>query len=127
MGASIITPNQVFVNRGDPASVDFAVGAFTKDGVQHALDLSSIIPIGAKAVLLRVVVNHNATTGVGIQIGKNGDTNLQTWPYARTQVVGVSNTHNIICALDANRNIGYIADASASFTILSLSVQGWWI
>jgi len=72
-----------YFHRGDPTEPDYVVGNFTKDGTWYSLDLSAIIPVNAKLVLLKFMAICGAPGGyVGVR--KNGavDTlNIDTEKY----------------------------------------------
>jgi hypothetical protein len=115
-----------YVDRGDPALADFYVDDFiTTDGLEHDLDLSGIVPAGAKAVSLTIKVQDNAT-GSYIRFRSNGNTNTISAFLLATQVADVPNYQNAIVALDANRVIEYKCNIR-TFTILRVSVVGWWM
>jgi len=44
----------MFVDRGDPASVDFVYTDLTRDGAWHELDISAFIPAIARGVLIEL-------------------------------------------------------------------------
>ena len=115
-----------FVDRGDPASADFAHGGLTIDTAYHGLDLSSIVPAGAKAVLLRCSLG-NATAGVYIAFRENGNNNginIDRWVTAVASGPGMY--HSFVVACDANRVIEYAVQNSGSWSI-GITVGGWWL
>lgn len=112
-------------DRGDPAAADFTLATpLTTDGAYHDLDLSSIVPAGAKMVCLRVLVEDNAA-GSYVRFRKNGNTNDLNYGEIYTQVSGVLNSADIIVACDVNRVIEYKA-TSTTFTGISITVKAWW-
>lgn len=115
---------QMFVDRGDPASYDYTLVSLTTDGSWHDLDLSSIVPAGAKAVLL---VGHveGAGTDWAIFVRKKGQTNEINHGEMETLRANVERCRLMICAIDVNRIIQYKADNQA-WTTLDLAVRGWW-
>jgi len=75
-----------YFHRGDPTEPDFEAGDFTKDGTWYSLDLSAIIPVNSKLVLLKFMAICGSPNGyVGVR--KNGavDTlNIDTEKYLPT-------------------------------------------
>lgn len=114
-----------FVDRGDPASVDFAVGDLTADGDYHDLDLSSIIPKNAKLVLLRLVIN-NAFELQTTRFRKNGNSNAIADFYYMLLTPNSDMGISAVLPCDENGvieyNIGNVAWASYDVT-----VAGWFI
>lgn len=112
-----------FVDRGDPAAADFT--SFTTDSYWHDLDLSSIVPSGAKAVLLGLELLDDAA-GSYFLVRKNGNSNAYNADKIRTQVANISMDGNLIVFVDANRVIEYRA-AAVTFSSIEMVVRGWWI
>ncbi len=115
-----------FVNRGDATAADFSVGSFTRDNAIHQLDLSAIVPAGAVAVFLRVIIQDTAAAKY-IMFFPNGETHEYSIDYLNTQVanVPIGMTMGPI-ALDANRKISYQSNISNGQT-LDVTVKGWFI
>lgn len=113
-----------YVDRGDPSAVDFATAAFTCDNTWRDLDLSSVVPAGAKAVLLRVAVT-DATVTTYFRVRKNGNTNALANPTIRVQVADVTIEGEFLVACDTNRVIEYLG--SAAFDDIAIVILGWLI
>lgn len=113
-----------FVDRGDPATYDFAKEDLTIDGNWHDMDLSGIVSEFAKAVF---IVGHleGAAVDWAIMFRKKGNTNEVVHGGMETLRAGVERHRSSIVALDDNRIIQYKADNQA-WTTLSLAVKGWW-
>jgi hypothetical protein len=112
-----------FVDRGDPASYDFTTGSFTTNGVWHDLDLSSIVPAGAKAVLLHVYF-YDTAAGSTLAVRKNGNSNNISASYFITQVPNISVEFEAICPLDDGRIIEYYG-TNKTFSSINFGVKGW--
>lgn len=114
----------MYVDRGDPAAYDYAKEALSLDGAWHDLDLSSIVPAGAKAVF---IAGHleGAAVDWKISFRKKGNTNEINHGGMETLRAGVERHRSSIVAVDANRVIQYNADNQA-WTTLSLAVRAWW-
>ena len=115
---------QMFVDRGDPAAYDYAKEDLTIDGAWHDLDLSALVPAGAKAVLLIGHLEGNAIAWK-INFRKNGNSNEINHCDMETIRANVTRHRSSIIALDANRVIEYNADNQA-WANLYLCVRGWW-
>lgn len=113
-----------FVDRGDPAAYDYDKDDLTKDGAWHDMDLSSIIPVGAKAVF---IIGHLQGAGVDwhIKFRKKGNVNEIAHGGMETLRAGVERHRSSVIALDADRVIQYNVDNQA-WTTLDLAVKGWW-
>jgi len=114
-----------YYDRGDPLIYDFTGINFIKDGTWHDLDLSNIVPGGAVAVVLTVVMNANAP-GKYIQFRKNGNTNTLNTHINYTLVENVIHYSMGIVACDTNRIIEYKVISTDVITI-NVCVCGWFL
>lgn len=114
----------MYADRGDPAAYDFDKDDFTKDGAWHDLDLSSIVPVCVKAVLL---IGHVEGNGVDwtIMFRKKGNVNEVNHGGMETLRANVERCRMIICSVDTNRVLQYKAD-NQNWATLDLAVRGWW-
>lgn len=112
-----------FVDRGDPAAVDKAIGDFTTDATWRDLDLSSIVPDGAKAIALQVAVRNN-TQPNGVQFRKKGNSNTINVSYVRISVNDVIVNQDVIVPCSTARVIQYNAD-NVTWTTLNVTVKGY--
>lgn len=115
---------EMYVDRGDPATVDFIKTDLTRDGAWHDLDLSSIVPAGAKAVLLRTRLK-SANPGDAIRYRENGNVNDINACGCESLRANVLRTRLGLVAVDVNRVIEYNAD-NIAWTDLDIVVRGWW-
>lgn len=113
-----------YIDRGDPAAFDFVKIDFTRDGAWHDLDLSSIVPAGAKAVNIRLEYNEFLASK-HMQFRKNGNSNSKNVLIFKTSTVLGTRHNSGIVACDDDRIIEYKADASATWMTLNLTVLGW--
>lgn len=111
------------VDRGDPPAADFT--SLTTDGAVHDLDLSGIVPIGTKAVELRVTVNDDAVQSY-LALFKKGNSNQFNSLVVRSQVVNVTTDGYGTVSVDASRRIQYLA-SNVAFVSISVTVCAWWI
>ena len=114
----------MYVDRGDPAAYDFAKEDLTIDGAWHDLDLSGIVPVCAKAVLLIGHVEGNAVDWK-MNFREKGNVNEVNHADMETIRANVTRHRSLIVAVDTNRVIQYNADNEA-WTHLDLAVRGWW-
>jgi hypothetical protein len=114
-----------FVGRGDATDYDFETAALTTDGAWHDLDLSSIVPAGAKAVLLLIIILDNATNSAFL-LRENGNTREYNVSYITTQVANIPMVMDAVCSLDSNRVIEY-KGSNLAFTEIDIIVKGWWL
>lgn len=115
---------EMYVDRGDPAVYDKVKTDLTIDGAWHDLDLSSIIPAGAKAVLLKTRL-QSANPGDAIRYRKNGNTNEINVCGCEALRANVIRTRLGITSIDVNRVLEYNAD-NIAWTLLDIVVRGWW-
>jgi len=113
------------VNRGDPSAFDFTQANLTADGAWNDLDLSSIVPAGAIAVLLLVNLNENSI-GPKIKFRKNGNANNINISEIYPQVSGLDISKEITVFLDTNRVIEYLLSVTG-WDQINIVVRGWWI
>lgn len=112
-----------YYDRGDPAGYDYNEGDLTTDGVWRDLDLSSIVPDGARVVVLRIALADDAT-GSTLSFRKNGNANGYNSGSIRTQAIGVTVDGDIIVSCDSDRVIEY-ATTNTTFTTIRILVKGW--
>lgn len=115
----------VFTAREDVAAYDKELADFTRDYAWHDWDLSSIVPDGAKAIALLVLMSGTAGNLI-FQVRPNGYTNAHTAPELRSQVSGVYVGGTLVVACDAARVIEYRASNSAAWSTIAATVIGWW-
>lgn len=113
-----------FIDRGDPANMDFATASFTKDWTWRDLDLSAIVPAGAKAVVVRVKGQSTVNWG-SFYLRKNGNVNFAVTSGLVCVIANAPFHVHMTVAIDANRKIEYIAE-NVTWTTLDLVVMGWW-
>lgn len=115
---------EMFVDRGDPAVYDYDKDDLTKDGAWHDLNLSAIVPAGAKAVF---IIGHVEGNGIDwtIMFRKKDNVNEINHGGMETIRANVERHRSSIVALNVNRVIQYKADNQAWAT-LNLAVRGWW-
>lgn len=115
-----------YIDRGDPASVDFDEGDLTTDNTWNDLDLSSIINNSrAKAVVLRLVVEDDAVASI-FSVRKNGNSNSVAIPSLRTQVANVATDGMLIVACDTSQVIEYRA-SNLAWVSIGIVVIGWFV
>jgi len=118
-----------YTDRGNPAVKDFIISDFTTDGTwktgANALDFSSIVPFGAKAMLLRVGIKDNAVS-TEFLFRKSGQSNDVNISQILTQVSGVWVVNDMILSCSADRKVEY-SGTSTAIDDGFMVVKGWWI
>lgn len=110
------------IDRGDPATYDFAIGDLIVDGAYHPLDLSPIVPVGAVAVKLCVsIVSGNANQSIYFK--KNGNTNGINIDAVSIGVAAGNAVHCVTVFCDSDRKIEYYATSGLS--TINIAVCGW--
>jgi hypothetical protein len=117
--------NPSYYDRGDPADADFVKTDLTTDGAWHELDLSGIVPEGAKAVSISLYIVDNLA-GQIVRFRRAGNVNIFAITGTATQVAYVPIFTHCICAVDENRKIEYYC-SNTSFTGIQITINGWWL
>ena len=110
-------------DRGDVASHDFGIGDLTHDNNWHDLDLSGIVGVGVKLVLLHLHIS----TSVGnptIYMKQNGNVNDINMVYKKFQGAG-SVWDTVEVTTDANGVIEYKLILGSTITMCNITVRGW--
>lgn len=117
-------PKLCFVNRGDPAAHDFTLLDFTTDEAWYDLDLSSIVPASAKAVVFQLWMRGN-TVNRYAQFRTKGNAFSINSSLLYTQIAAVYKAGDLIVPLNSDRIIQYKFKNIVWVTI-NLTVKGWW-
>lgn len=115
----------VYIHRGDPAVQDYDHNDFTYDNVWHALDLSAVVPDGAKAVLFHVSAKDAQVQNFG-QFERNGGINHTNFSQIIIQVADLTIAYDIVVACDEDRKIQY-RFPGVPFDLFDLVIRGWWL
>lgn len=120
-----LTGKSLYVDRGDPAAVDFEIGDLTTDGAWHELDLSAIVPAGTKAVHIRIIIGDNLINQI-IHLRKKGNTNITNTLAVNTQVANILIAKDGILTCSTDRKIEYLA-ANTTWSAITILVKGYFI
>lgn len=110
-------------DRGDLATSDYETAALTKDSAWHDMDISTIVGVGQKLVLIRCTANETAGGKKG-QFRTKGNTHDYNVSRCVTSVANKTNDKECWIYTDANGVIQYYFDIATWNSIL-LSVRGW--
>lgn len=113
-----------FIDRGDPGSTDFQAAFFSVTNIWTDMDLSAIVPAGAKAVLFTISI-RNSIISKFLGFRKKGDIAGVNASNTNTQVAFVFLDYDLICPLDDNRFIQYFKESGGTFAIF-MTIKGWW-
>lgn len=113
-----------FVDRGDPAVYDWTEATLINDAAWHDLDLSAIVPVGVKAVLLRIYLNATAAKNI-LYLRTKGNTNDVNFAAASTPLANTSYFSDKTVAPDENLIIQYLLGVG-TWTRARITVAGWW-
>ena len=114
--------HDIYEDRGDPAASDFAVGDLTTDAAWHDLDLSAIVPVNAKAVILYVQIQAPAQGSIYFR--KNGNVNAVNISRAFIQVANIPIAFDFVVPLDQNRVVEYTA-TNIAWNTVTIAIKGW--
>lgn len=118
-----------FVDRGDdPTSEDFFDSDLTINGGFHDLDISSIVPPTAKAVLIRVTA-ANDTVGSYILLKSKHENGHGYNAFVGTILVAdEDHTWDAIVPIEIPSQITYKVTLGAStWDYIALHIGGWWL
>jgi len=113
-----------YVHRGDPDDYDVVEGDMVDDNNWHELDLSAIVPEGAKAVHL-VVMTMFGAVGRGLFLRNTSQIQPYNAAYCISTVGSVLQYFDITQSLDVNRKIDYKIEPTNIFILIT--VRGWWL
>lgn len=113
-----------YIDRGDPAAQDFSIADFILGDGWHELDLSVIVPAGAKAVLLRQSFS-TSTAQEAAMLRTAGNVNMFNTSFHLTQMASDVIGDDVTVALSDDRKIEY--RLSVNTTSFYLTVRGWWL
>jgi hypothetical protein len=120
------TPVGIFVPRNantfDKTVTDFGT---TGSPVTNGLDLSSIVPANAIAVVLRIQVSASAVPGGNFWVRRNS-TNAQNKITVVSQVTSLYNETVGIISIDSDRLLDYFR-TDANLDAINLAVVGWFV
>lgn len=111
-------------DRGDPAAHDYTQATLTTDGSWNNLDLSGIVPAGAKTVLLRVILRDGAI-GQSLAFRKNGNANTVNAAEVVNQVANINLDTDVMVSCDTDRVIEYNG-SNVVWDVIRMTVRGWW-
>ncbi len=114
-----------FVDRGDAVGTDFSVGDLTIDDAWHDLDLSGIIPVNAKAVILRVECS-SPSAGDRSKFRTKGHSREDNVSIARSQVTGINIGYDLVVVPDINGVVEYRVSTGV-YTVFEIVVGGWFV
>jgi len=120
--------NPRYVDRGDPASVDYGSGDFTKDGNWHELDLSAIVPENARGFTATAEMVCDVVEGYFL-IRKHGNVNTKAVSAIKSQIGGIAIQADFVCGANSARKIDYKVSPSPPkvFYVLTLTIKNWWL
>ncbi|GAI54072.1 unnamed protein product [marine sediment metagenome] len=111
-------------DRGPSVGNDFTEADLTQDGNWNELDLSAIVPAGAKAVNLHsTAIDPNI--GKAIYMRPAGDTTIIGTCTLRNQVANVSIGFYVPMSLSTGRKIEY-KSAAPGYAGVTMKIRGWW-
>lgn len=115
-----------YISRGDPVVEvpDYTVASFTKDGAWHDLNLSALVPAGAKIIRVSGSVTDDAV-GSLLWLRKKGSASSYTGSTVRTNVANLAADYQFALECDENRVIQYLA-SNVTWVTIYLTVLGWW-
>ncbi|MBA7528715.1 hypothetical protein ES705_20903 [subsurface metagenome] len=113
----------VFVDKGDPIAADFNLGMLTLDGNYHELDLSGVIPVGTKLVMIRLHI-EGLEGPLIYSFRKKGNTNeINIHKFVGYTIAGEGDG-TVFVACSSDLKIEYNLPSN-EYTCCDLTVGGW--
>jgi hypothetical protein len=116
-----------FVDRGDPAAVDWHAGTIGLiNSTWQTLDLSGVVPAAAAGNLVLFQINYQPV-GVGhlFQMREKGNSNDKNVFAVQGIVANGGHSLGALVLCDSNREIEYYCTTGA--TQILVTIRGWWI
>ena len=115
----------VFVNDGDDAGYDRAVGNFTKDATWRDWDISGLVGAQSCLVLIRVKLTNN-TLGEQFGLRENGNSNAINISVGQIVTVNIQHQVDLMVMTDASGVIEYFASSGGTWAVLDVTIRGRW-
>jgi hypothetical protein len=116
-------PSSLIIDRGPTPAPDKTYSDFTHDGTPYSIDLSGIVPVGAKWVMIQCVCLCPTIPGA-ITFFMNSRGQDYTDFSAGGPGGGIPLCLNGKTRIDPDRQLGYMSELPPDTTILFV-VQGW--
>jgi len=111
-------------DRGDISSVDYTKDTLTTDGTWKDLDISGVVGVGKKLVLIQGYLSEN-TSRAEFGVRTKGYVNEVNVDSCMTQIGGVGITHCFMVYTNADGVIQYFGE-NITWVYLNLTIRGWW-
>ena len=126
--------DHVFVDAGDSSNFDFtlagtgtlqplATNPLTTDMTWRDLDLSALVPAGAKAVMISAVI-QDGLVNQRLHFRNKDNANVYNSSRTRTQAANVINDVTLLCGIDSDRVMQFRAENTV-WTALNINIMGW--
>lgn len=114
-----------FIQRVNPSASDFAIGDFIWDADFYTKDISAVVPVNAKRVLLRLEIRCTVAEAY-IMLYPANSTNHKDGQSVRTAVANVTAIGTLVITITTPQTIQYKAkDDGGDITHLELVILGW--
>lgn len=114
-----------YIWRGQRAFADWTIAFFDTDATWYEWDMSAIVPAGATAVLLRVVMSADVADAL-FELKNFDMASVFFVDCLRTQVANQVFTYLLPMSINADRKLKYWAE-NVNWTTISVAVEGWWL
>lgn len=114
-----------YIDRGPSLLNDWDENDLTQDGLWHTLDMSAVIPAGAKAVNLHYR-GLDANVGRILFMRPAGDTTIVGTCFVRNQVANVAVGGWAATSISSDRKVEY-KSLAPGYTTINFKVRGWWL
>lgn len=118
-------PACCWVNRGDPMYPDWQAADLTGDNTWRDLDLSSMVPVGTKSILLRITMEASSSVRT-LSFRKKNNINWPNVAYCVLYAANRAHTYDKTVAVSSNRKIQYKLSSQVWIT-LQITLAAWHI
>ena len=124
VNGEILSTYGFFHDRGDPSGHDKTAADWTMDGTWVDWDLSSVVPAGAKGIVIRGYVK-SSQAGESFLARENGNSNEYNILQAITQAADIGVPFEGVVPCDAGRVIEYKFQNTGHWSDAVATVVGW--
>jgi len=116
-------PGMAWTDRGDKDGDDWDLADFTLDNTWREFDLSAIVGVGVRLVMINVLI-RNTDGYKGLLIRTNGAAHDANCDVERCHTAGESYQDSMFVQTDADGKIEYKGE-SANWDLMFVTVRGW--
>jgi len=114
-----------FTSRGDASAYDLDQDTMSLDGAFHDWDLTSIVPVGTKVVVVKATIT-DGTVGRYVWLQQKGFTGNRNYALLAALVANKSMTGHFLLSVDSDDRLLEYVTPAAAIDVIGLIIIGWW-